>query len=180
MTIFHRFTVYLLAAFGTTVFLGAGADAAPRIVLEEFSVEPTELKLGESFTIRAKAVATDVPLGSFLLAHGRRGAETGNASPASLSTPTASGTWPRKGKYYLLDNGAVDEDPREGAFAVTVSTKGWKQGVTPLAFFASRRPTEGPFVAARHDLAVTVRGDQVFVEDLGGSNLNASRRYRVL
>ncbi len=159
------------------MLLAAGtqsADAAPRIVLEEFSIEPTELKLGESFTIRAKAVATGVPLGSFLL-------RTAEEVPKKQTIPGFSlhsgGKWymAEKGKYHLLDNGAVDEDPREGQFAVTVNTKGWKQGVTPLAFFASRRPTPGPFVAARHDLAVIVRGDQVVIEDLGGSNLNASR-----
>lgn len=177
MTVPHRFTVCLLSAFTLTIALGTGvprAGAAPRIVLEEFSIEPTELKLGESFTIRAKAVATGVPLGSFQL-------RTADEVPKQQTVPGftlyANGKWylAEKGKYYLMDNGTVDEDSREGRFAVTLSTKDWKEGVTPLAFFASRRPTEGPFVAARHDLAVTVRGDRVFVEDLGGSSASASR-----
>ena len=99
-------------------------------------------------------------------------------SPGSRSIQTASGTWPRRAGNYLFDNGDVDVEPQEGSFAVRISTKGWKEGVTRFAFFASRRPNPGPFVAARHDFAVAVRGNQVVVEDLGGSNLNASRAIR--
>ena len=150
------------------------ADAAPRIVLTRFSIEPTTLKLGESFTIRAKAEATGVPLGSFLL-------RTAEDVPKNQTLPGfplhANGKWymAEKGKYHLFDNGTVDEDPEKGTFVVRISTKGWKEGVTRFAFFASRRPDAGPFVAARHDFAVAVRGNQVLVEDLGGSNVNASR-----
>ena len=177
MTLLHPFTVCLLSASVATITLGTAirtAAAAPRIVLEEFSIEPTELALGQSFTIRAKAVATEVPLGCFQL-------RTADEVPKQQTVPGftlyTNGKWymAEKGKYYLLDNGTVDEDPREGRFAVTLSTKGWNEGATPLAFFASRRPSEGPFVAARHDLAVTVRGDRVFVEDLGDSSAGASR-----
>ena len=150
------------------------ADAAPRIVLTRFSIEPTTLKLGESFTIRAKAEATGVPLGSFLL---RTAEGVPKNQPLTGFPLHANGKWymAEKGKYYLLDNGTVDEDPEKGTFAVRISTKGWQEGVTRFAFFASRRPNPGPFVAARHDFAVAVRGNQVLVEDLGGSNVNASR-----
>ncbi len=150
------------------------AEAGPRIALEEFSVEPTVLKLGDAFTIRAKAVATDVPLGSFLLRTAEERPKKETIPGFSLYT-NGKRYMAEEGKYYLLDNGSIDEDPRDGAFAVSVNTKGWKEGVTRFAFFASRRPSQGPFVAARHDFAVAVRGDQVLIEDLGGSNLNASR-----
>jgi hypothetical protein len=168
----HWLRIFLLT---TIVHWAAhGAEAAPRIVLSEFSIEPTVLKLGETFTIRATAVATDVPLGSFLL-------RTAEEVPKDQTIPGfplyANGKWymVEMGKYHLLDNGTIDEDPQKNAFAVRVNTKGWKEGVTRFAFFASRRPSPGPFVAARHDFAVAVRGNQVVVEDLGGSNLNASR-----
>ena len=179
MGIQHYGTRWLCILFLTAVVLQAAlkVDAAPRIVLTEFSIEPTVLKLGESFSIRAEAMATDVPLGSFLL----RTAEEVSKDKTLPGFPLhANGKWymAEKGKYYLFDNGTVDEDPKKGAFAVSVSTKGWQEGVTRFAFFASRRPNAGPFLAARHDFAVVVRGNQVHVEDLGGSNLNASRAIR--
>ncbi len=170
----RAFAIPLLAVIVANLSFPSHAEAAPRIVLEELSIEPKALKLGESFTIRVKAVAMEVPLGSFQF-------RTAEEVPKIQTIPGfalyANNKWymAEKGKYYLLDNGTVDEDPQKGVFAVTVSTKGWKEGVSTLAFFASRRPTEGPFVAARHDLAVTVRGDQVLVEDLGGSRLDVSR-----
>ena len=169
----HSFVVFV----ASTVCCAAqtrAADAGPQIVLEEFSITPKILKLGESFEIRAKAVATDVPLGSFLL-------RTGEEMPREAAIPGFSlytnGKWymAEDAKYYLMDNGSVDEDPRDGAFAVSVNTKGWKEGVIPFAFFASRRPSGGPFVAARHDFVAVVRDNQVTIEDLGGSNLNESR-----
>ena len=153
---------------------GAEATAAahaPKIVFEEFSLEPSEFELGGSFTIRAKAKATGVSLGSFLL---RTAEDAPKEKPIPGLTLHASGKWymAEQGKYYLLDNGSVDEDPNEGAFAVTVSTKGWKEGTTVLAFFASRRPAGGAFVAARHDLVVKVHNGRVLVEDLGGRSLS--------
>ena len=180
MTCRNRLRTYWLPVLLAITVVHAAldeAEAAPRIVLSEFSVEPTVLKLGEAFTIRATAVATDVPLGSFLL---RTADEVSKKETLPGFPLHANGKWymAEKGRYYLLDNGTVDEDPRKGAFAVRVSTKGWKQGVTRFAFFASRRPGQGTFVAARHDFAVAVRGNQVIVEDLGGSNLNASRAIR--
>ncbi|MHB8900628.1 MAG: hypothetical protein ACYC6Y_17900, partial [Thermoguttaceae bacterium] len=170
----HLCSAFRLAVLGACLSLAAETRAEPRIVIEEFSIEPASLELGQSFTIRARAVATDVPLGSFQL---RTADEMPKIEPLPGFALYTSGMWYKaeKGKYYLLDNGSIDEDPREGVFAVTVSTEGWKEGVTPLAFFASRRPTEGQFVAARRDLAVTVRGSQVLVEDLGGGNSKASR-----
>lgn len=147
-----------------------GAENSPKIVFEEFSAKPAELQLGESFTIRVKAKATGTPLGSFLL---RTAEEVPKKEPIPGLTLYSSGKWymAERGKYFLLDNGSVDEDPNEGAFAVTVSTKGWKEGTTALAFFASRRPASGAFVAARHDLVVKVHDGRVLVEDLGGRNL---------
>ena len=60
-----RLLVGLSAAFAA---LPPGrAEGAPRIELVEFRVEPAKLELGESFVIHARAKATGVALGSFLL-----------------------------------------------------------------------------------------------------------------
>lgn len=181
MTRSNPLTVLWLLIFPALVAIFVAAspqsEAAPRIVLEKFSIEPAVLELGDTFIARAEAVATDVPLGSFLL-------RTADEVPRSETIPGfshyANGKWylSEDGKYYLFDNGSVDEDPRKNAFAVRISTKGWREGVTRFALFASRRPSPGPFVAARHDFAVAVRGNQVVVEDLGGSNLNASQAIK--
>ena len=58
----------------------------------------------------------------------------------------------------LLLNGRLDRNPQPSAFALEVSTQGWKPGTYGFAFFASCRPAPGPFVAARHDFAVLVEG----------------------
>ncbi len=167
------FRCWLLLVVGESACWGVGAlgaERAPKIVFEEFSVEPTELDLGGSFTIRAKAKATGVPLGSFLL---RTAEDVPREKPVPGLTLYSSGKWymAEQGKYFLLDNGSVDEDPNDGAFAITVSTKEWKEGATTLAFFASRRPAGGVFVAARHDLVVNVHNGRVLVEDLGDRRL---------
>ncbi|MBM3335808.1 exo-alpha-sialidase [Candidatus Sumerlaeota bacterium] len=78
-------------------------------------------------------------------------------------------------KYYLKDNGKLDGDPREGAFAIEISTRNWKEGATTFAFFASIRPATGPFVAARRDFAVVVKEGRVVVEDLGDAVIAASQ-----
>lgn len=170
---------WMLALFSTAAVLAGSkeAQAKSRIALTEFSVEPTHLKLGETFVLRATAKATGVPLGSFLL-------RTADEVPRSAAIPGlplhSNGKWymAEKSNIYLFDNGAIDEAPEEGTFAVRISTEGWKEGVTRFAFFASRRPNPGSFVAARHDFSVAIRGDEVVVEDLGGSDLDASRAIR--
>ncbi len=73
----------------------------------------------------------------------------------------------QQGRYYLTDNGPRDGDSRDGAFQLTVSTRGWRDGAHRLAFFASCRPAPGPFVAARRDLTVTVKSGQVTIADHG-------------
>ena len=148
------------------VALVGQAPAARRIEMTEFAVEPASLKLGESFVVRARAVATRTTLGSFLL----RTAEDVAREDAIPGFPLyISGKYyvEEEGKYFLKDNGALDGDPRDNAFSLEISTRGWKEGVYVLAFFASCRPAPGPFIVARRDFAVVVRGQQVQIEDLG-------------
>ena len=173
----QRLVLFWSVALLSTAAVHVGsteAEAKSRIVLTEFSVEPTHLKLGETFVLRATATATGVPLGSFLL---RTADEVPRSKPIPGLSLHSHGKWymAEEGKYYLLDNGSIDQAPEEGTFAVGISTEGWKEGVTRFAFFASRRPHAGAFVAARHDFAVTIHGDEVAIEDLGGSDLDASR-----
>jgi len=145
-----------------------------QIVLEDFRVEPMSLRLGESFVVRARAVTKEVKLGSFLL-------RTANPIKKEDALPgfpiCANGCYyvAENKKFHLLDNGPLDRDKAEGAFAIEISTRGWKEGRYPLAFFASNRPATGPFVAARHDFTVTVRGGQVTIEDLSDSSPAKSR-----
>jgi len=147
---------------------------APRIEWKEFRVEPTTLRLGEPFVIHARAVATGVKVGSFLL----RTADEVRKDQTIPGLPLYShGKYyvTQEGKYFLTDNGPLDRDPQPNGFALEVSTQGWKPGAYYFAFFASCRPASGPFVAARHDFAVLVEGDRVVVEDLGASALGRSR-----
>lgn len=152
----------------------AAAGASPRIRLEEFRIEPAELRLGDSFVIRARAVADGVKVGSFLL---RTLAETKKelTPPAFPLHVNGMAYVVEKGKYYLKDNGESDRDPRDGAFAIEISTRGWKTGVYTFAFFASSRPAPGPFVVARRDFTVVVKGDRVTLEDLGDAANDVSR-----
>ena len=142
----------------------------PRIEFVGFSIEPMTLKPGDSFLVRATAKATGVPLGSFLL----RTANGVSRKDTIPGFPLYS-----NGNYYLVDggsqfikdNGGLDQDPRKGSCALKISTKGWKEGVYTFALFASRRPSKGPFVAARRDFSVTVRDAQVVIKDLGSSEI---------
>lgn len=146
----------------------------PRIELKEFRVEPATLRLGEPFVIHARAVATGVKVGSFLL----RTADEVRKDQTIPGFPLYSqGKYyvAEQGKYSLMDNGPLDRDPQPDAFALEVSTRGWKPGTYCFALFASCRPAAGPFVADRHDFAVLVEGDRVVIEDLGASALGRSR-----
>ena len=159
-----------LISLMTSNTLGAGA----RIELAEFRIEPLELPLGQSFTIHARATATGVKLGSFIL----RTADDVRKEDTIPGFPLyANGRYyvAEDGRYFLFDNGKLDGDPREQAFAIGISTKRWKDGTYAFAFFASCRPATGPFVAARHDFVVTVDGDRVCIEDLGSTSLRISR-----
>ncbi len=148
--------------------------AKARIELVEFRVEPMELRAGESFTIHARATATGVKLGSFLL----RTADDVRKEDRIPGFPLyANGRYyvAEDGRYFLSDNGKLDGDPRELAFSIRISTEDWRDGTYAFAFFASCRPAAGPFVAARHDFAVTVENDRVRIEDLGSTSLRISR-----
>lgn len=150
------------------------AVGAPQITLEEFRIEPTTLPVGETFTIHARASAKGVKLGSFLL----RTADEVNRDSKIPGLPLYSnGKYYAvdDGKYFLRDNGPLDRDPAVGAFALEVNTKGWQKGDYTLAFFASSRPADGPYVVARNDLAVSVRNGRVVVEDLGPDSASRSR-----
>jgi len=157
----HRILALLLV-----VQVASGAQ----IMLENFCVD----LMGESFTVRARAVTKDVKLGSFLL----RTTNEMKKEDALPGFPIYSNGFryvAENKKYHLLDNGSLDRDKAEGAFAIEINTRGWKEGRYPLAFFASNRPATGPFVAARHDFAVTVRDGKVSIEDLGGTSPAKSR-----
>jgi hypothetical protein len=160
---------------GLAVSQRTGLGQTPsRIDLEEFRIEPTIVRLGESFVIHARAAATGVKLGSFLL----RTADEVRKEETIPGFPLyANGKYyvAEEGKYFLKDNGKLDLDPGPNAFSLEVSTRGWKPGTYCFAFFASCRPSTGPFVAARHDFAVLVEGDRVVIEDLGGTGLGQSR-----
>lgn len=151
------------------LLLAVQVATGAQIALEEFRVEPMSLRLGESFVVRVRAVTKDVKLGSFLL----RTANEIKKEDALPGFPIRSSGYCYVGenkKYHLLDNGPLDRDKAAGTFAIEISTRGWKDGRYPLAFFASNRPAAGAFVAARHDFVVTVRGGQVTIEDLGGNS----------
>lgn len=164
-----------LACVWLISFMASSSFAAKaRIELAEFRIEPMELRVGESFTIHATATATGVKLGSFIL----RTADDVRKEDTIPGFPLyANGRYyaAEDGRYFLFDNGKLDGDPRELAFSIRISTKGWKEDDYAFAFFASCRPSDGPFVAARHDFAVTVENDRVRIKDLGSTSLRVSR-----
>lgn len=164
----------LLMTGASMLLLSFPAAATGQIVLEDVCIGPASLPQGEPFLVRARAVTKGVDLGSFLLRTATELKE-GESLPGFPLRANGYGYVAEGGKYHLSDNGPLDRDPAEGAFALEVSTGGWKDGRHELAFFASNRPAAGPFKAARHDFAVTVRGGRVTIEDLGGSSLGRSR-----
>ncbi len=148
--------------------------AESRIELVEFRIEPVELRAGDSFTVHARAAATGAKLGSFLL----RTAEDVRREDTIHGFPLyANGRYyvAEDGRYFLFDDGGLDGDPREHAFAIEISTQGWKDGSYVFAFFASCRPSDGPFVAARRDFAVTIEDGRARIEDLGPTPMRMSR-----
>jgi hypothetical protein len=165
------------ALYGLTLAAGIALGqpaSVPQIRFAEFSIKPTTLKLGDSFVIRASAETHSVPLGSFLL---RTADEVRREDKIPGFSLYARGKYyvGEEGTYYLLDNGKLDGDPRDRVFTLEITTEGWREGEYNFAFFASRRPAKGPFVAARRDFAVAVRDGKVFIEDLGPSEMNGSR-----
>ena len=167
--------VFLTVCICVISLVTPGTPAAqPRIKLAEFRIQPAELRAGESFTIYARAEATGVKLGSFVL----RTADDVRKEDRIPGFPLyANGRYyvAEDGRYFLFDNGKLDGDPREHAFSIPLSTQGWKDGRYTFAFFASCRPSKGRFVAARHDFAVAVKDGRVRIEDLGSTPLEMSR-----
>ena len=121
-----------------------GGDETPRIVLEQFHIEPTTITLGEPFTIHARAATTGVSLGSFIL---RTTNEVPKENKLKGFPLYANGKYyvAERGKYFLIDNGDLDQNPQENALALQVGTRGWKPGKYVFSFFASCRPSPGPF-----------------------------------
>lgn len=148
--------------------LCGAAMAGPRIVFQQFRVEPASLRLGDSFAIHAQAAATGVKLGSFVL-RTADGVKQDQRIPGLALYSHGKYYLAHAGSFALADNGPLDRDPAPGSFRVELSTRDWAPGRYRLAFFASCRPNPGPFVAARRDLEVVVEGDRVRVEDLGAS-----------
>lgn len=146
------------------------AVRAPRIAFAEFRIEPLHVKLGESFTVHARVVTEGVKLGSFLL-RTAKAVEKEQTIPGLPLYANRHYYLAEDGRYFLLDNGPLDRDLREGAFAVAISTQGWQERVYHLALFASVRPAPGPFVAARQDFAVVAKNGEVTIEQLGGTSL---------
>jgi hypothetical protein len=145
---------------------GTPRPEPPRISLQEFRIEPTSLSLGEPFVIHARAAATGIDLGSFLLRTADQVRKEDTIEGFSLYS---NGKYyvAERGEVFLMDNGDRDKNPEENAIALRVSTEGWKSGKYVFAFFASCRPSTGPFVAARRDFAVVVENGRVVIEDLG-------------
>ena len=126
---------------------------------------PLTLGLGESFDVWARVDSADVPVVSFVL----RTAEP--ISPADAPRPFSHynggrrlAYLPEAGQVNLSDNGELDLDPAERAFGVRVSTKGWRAGRFPLAFFAHNRPSGGPHIVDQRNFVVTVEGTSVQIE----------------
>ena len=160
----------VLIAMGQT----CRAQSGPRIELLEFRVEPDEVRIGDSFVVHARAVATGVELGSFILRTADE-VEKDDAIPGFPLYSSGKYYMAENGRYFLMDNGELDENPKDGAVAIRIETKGWTQRVRTFALFASRRPFQGQFIAARHDFALAVEGDRVAVEDLGPAAAGGSR-----
>lgn len=173
----RHWAVFILAPLVAAQAQLTALAAGPRIVIEEFSVEPQSLALGQAFTVRLNATATGIAIGSFVV----RTADDVKKEATIPGFPLYSGGRyyvAEDGRYNLTDNGPLDCDPAKNVFALELKTEGWKEGEYAFAAFATNRPVSGPFLAARHDFAVTVRGRQVTIEDLGGDDSQASLAIR--
>lgn len=174
-----RLATYALIPISTLLLAGFGPAClgAPKIEIREFRLQPMALARGESFTLSVKAVAEGIALGSFVV----RTAEEVKRETKIPGFPLyTNGHYyvADQGTCFLRDNGPLDEAPDAGSFSLRLSTQGWGEGRWHFAIFASSRPAAGPFVAARHDFAVTVTGEKVALEDLGGSSIARSVAIR--
>ena len=167
---FSRIALVLLAIGCARLGPSAVLASQPRITLIDVAVEPAELPRDGAFTVRARAETSGVALGSFILrtADDSREEDRLPGFPVHLNGKHYMAD---SGRIYLRDNGPLDGNPAPGAVELTVSTKDWPEGIRRFAFFASRRPAEGPFVADRHDFRVSVEQDRVTIKDLGRTRI---------
>jgi len=159
---FNPFIKRLLTCSVLLAFTCPWAVAAGTIRIDEFTVTPQELALGESFNVWACVDAADVPVVSFVLRTAEP-IEPGDAPPplSHYNGGRRLAYLPEAGQVNLSDNGELDLEPAKGAFEMGVSTKGWRAGRYPLAFFAHNRPSAGPHIVDQRNFVVTVDGTSV-------------------
>jgi len=147
--------------------LAAGnAIAAGKITIQKFEIAAADLKPGEAFEIAVEATGKGVDVISYTI-------RTTQPLP-QIDTPPAFTFYNKMRSLaylvegddvYLLDNGKLDLDPREGAYRIRVSTDGWPEGRHDLILFAQNRPGDAPQVMDKREFAVLVEPDQVQVFD---------------
>jgi S-formylglutathione hydrolase FrmB len=141
---------------------------AGSITIEDFQLVPEECHPGESFEVRLKVSAKDVPVVSYVL-------RTTEPAPAERCPPALDHYVANRklafvsenGQVHLADNGPHDRDPADNAFAILVSTDGWKPGQYRLAVFAHNRPGSGAHIVDHRAFTVIVEADRVRLIDAG-------------
>jgi len=155
-----------MALFSVALVLAPHAfGATSAIAIDSFLIEPTELVLGEAFTVRAAVKATGIPNLSAVL-------RTAEPLPREAAPPAFTeyredrrlACMADAGDVNLADNGPLDQDPVKGAFALSVSTAGWKPGRYLIGFFAHNRPAPGPHIVDHRHFTVTVEENRARVE----------------
>lgn len=158
-----------IAGVGLLIFLGFAVAplAGQEIRITEFQVEgsPPDGEMKITLNTQSK----DIELGSFCI---RLADSTAPAPPPGfVRQPNgydylqdAVGGLPLPN---LADNGPLDEDPRSGGFAITISTTTWPPGKYLLMVAAHNRPAGGPYVEDSRPVAFRIGGDGEPVEAVG-------------
>ncbi len=147
----------LCSLFAFVVMLAPSPAMGAAITIESFAVEPLELPPSGTFEVKAAATAEGVDVVSAVLRTAEPIAQ--DKAPPALShyMPAKQRAYlPDDGQVNLRDNGPLDHNPERNAFALRVSTDGWRPGRYVLAFFVHNRPAPGPHIKDQRNFVVEV------------------------
>ncbi len=165
---FLRISSVFFICVGLPLLCPAGEGAADsQIRITSVDLRPTILELGRSFEVHLTARAEgDVAIGSYVVRISHPIAESDAPPPFSLYRNNRA-YLPENGSYNLPDNGELDIDPKEGAFGVEISTKGWREDTYYVTVFAHNRPAPGDHIVDHYNFSVTIEGQKVTLRHLG-------------
>lgn len=130
------------------------------IHITDFVVDKTHVEPGEAFTVAMMATGN----ANFGIRQNREPGQSElpgwkSHGPRYAFIPSSDflGPGPYKNAHIChKDNGALDQDRREGVFAIEVDTEGWPEATYSLTVMASNRPALGGYLGDTRDFQITV------------------------